>query len=576
MKPHLHLLILIGIFCFTDIIAQKTGSNTATIEYTQKPLVPVSGVSKIEFQVFTGGHTFSKDTLRHYLGNMDFMKSDAERLAKMKYFSYSPAEVVNSNADLLIEVGFGAGFITENKTKEASCAIGENCVQYYYSINYNLPTVVRIKNSNGDLLDAFQIDPEMTLQFGNEQIETHSKNEQGGSTTTVKVVNYTSKEKLEAAFEKKGKSHLSRKAILIQIGNIADELYPRLFFIQEKEKFNFYYGKGKDYDYSASEEASETAVNALEYKNFEALDGPIEVWKSMLTESNLEDKKAKVNPNVTQALHENLSIALYWKADYVQASYHIGEALKIANTGMVNTNEVQKLTDWAEKIEFEKRAMKSNPDVDFSAKTYKAPDLKERLAKRQKNEDLEYLISEDRYSEIYADLSKDFSSSATTIQPTSTEEILQEGLGALLSNPSPGNTEEAYRGRVNDNTLILNAIWDTDLKGKTLPSSVYMITELEVLNARNMGLTGIGSGISNLSNLTKIYLDGNSISALPEEIGTLSNLEFLDISDNQIQEIPESIKNLSNLEMIKVKGNPLSEDMLKKLEEWLPENCKIK
>ena len=63
--------------------------------------------------------------------------------------------------------------------------------------------------------------------------------------------------------------------------------------------------------------------------------------------------------------------------------------------------------------------------------------------------------------------------------------------------------------------------------------------------------------IANLANLTRLYLGGNQITAIPDEITNLANLTRLDLSRNQITAIPDAIANLAKLTTLDLRNNPL-------------------
>ena len=79
-------------------------------------------------------------------------------------------------------------------------------------------------------------------------------------------------------------------------------------------------------------------------------------------------------------------------------------------------------------------------------------------------------------------------------------------------------------------------------------------TQLEL---RECDITSLPPEIGNLTNLTRIYLNGNKLESLPPEIGNLTNLTRLYLRDNQIQSLPPEIGNLTNLTHIYIRGNKL-------------------
>ena len=47
--------------------------------------------------------------------------------------------------------------------------------------------------------------------------------------------------------------------------------------------------------------------------------------------------------------------------------------------------------------------------------------------------------------------------------------------------------------------------------------------------------------IGNLTNLTRLHLDGNQLTALPDTIGNLTNLSWLYLDDNKLTALPTGI-----------------------------------
>lgn len=402
----------------------------------------------------------------------------------------------------------------------------------------------------------------MNLQFGNEQVETQSK-ENGGSTTTISVVSFTSQEALDKAFASRGDAWLARKAAVIQLGRLADSVYPRLFALPDELKFDLSYGKGDATDYSETQQAAEQAAAALASGDFSALAGPIATWEKWLTRLDASDKKAAVNTNVAEGLHENLAIACAFSGDHAKARTNLDQTLRYAQQGMVNTNTVDRLKAFHTFIDDLEKSRANNGKANTS-NLADAPDIKQILGRRKFNEDLDILKAEDRYAELAGATATSGGAQAGG-EPT-----LENALSAML-----GGGGGTYESRSANGVLILTTFFDNDLVGQPIPETICGLQHLTSLNARNMGLTGLPECIGQLDKLERLFLDGNAITALPESLGLLSQLTVLDISDNKLSALPESIYGLQNLKKLTVTGNPLSAEQLKTLAERLP-NCKIK
>jgi Leucine-rich repeat (LRR) protein len=56
----------------------------------------------------------------------------------------------------------------------------------------------------------------------------------------------------------------------------------------------------------------------------------------------------------------------------------------------------------------------------------------------------------------------------------------------------------------------------------------------------------------------EIRINGNELSAIPEEIGYLSNLEIIDMSTNLISAIPNSLGSLKKIKKLNLKENKIA------------------
>lgn len=543
------------------LAAQKTSSTDVKMDFLHLPTLPMSGVDQVGIEVYTGDLPFNRDTLRHYLGNMDVLKSGGERLSKIKFEALTETDIVGGTGDITIRMALGKPFEGNKELLDAACMIAKDgCKQYYYKVDYRLPAVVQAVKG-GEVLDTWELDPAMQLQFGNEQVETQSRTAEG-STTTIRVVSFNSQEALDKAYDVQGGYWLARKAALVQLGRMIESVYPRLFFLKDELKFDLTYGKGDAADYSETEQASVQGANALMTGDFKALAGPIATWEKWLVRTDASDKKAAVNANVAEGLHENMAIACAFAGDYAKAHSNLDQALKFAQQGMVNVNKVDRLKAFHGFIDDLEKGRDANGSAN-TASLVEAPDIKKLLGRRKFNEDIDFLIAEDKYAELSGGLT-------STSEQNAGEATLESALGAMLAGGGG-----SYESRVNNGMLILNSIFDRDLNGQPLPESICGMSGLTTLNARNMGLTGVPACIGQLTGLDKLYLDGNAIKELPESLGQLTELTLLDISDNQLTALPEGIYQLKNLKKLTVSGNQLSAEVMSKLAERLPD-CKIK
>lgn len=559
-------LLLFGSILFAGALcAQKTKTNTAKIDFIQYPTVPVDGMTTLGVQVYTADLPFNKDTLRLYLGNMDAMKSDVERMSKIDFQSLNEVTLVGGEGDLSVDMAFGTPVIGNKEVKTGSCMIAKDgCVQYFYKVNYSLPTILQVRNKSG-VLEVWELDSEMVLQFGNEQVEKQ-QNTDKGSTTSVQVVSYSSEADLAMAFKQSGAASLARKAIVRQIGKMAESIYDRAFFEQYNLKLDIAYGSGSATDYTETEGAAEAAVTAIESKDHSALAGPIAIWEAWLERYTPGDKKAAVNDKVAQGLHENLSIGYTFTGEFDKARTHLDKALEFSQQGFVNTNEVARLKAFHTFINKQEKVKQYNSALKPIG-LVAAPDIKKLLGRRKFNENIDFLIAEDKYAEIAKNY-KGIPAKKDASNMTLDELLNQSNLGSASGSGASG--EISLDGRVENNMLVLSSLIDGNMRGQALPNSICDYPDIEVIRARNIGLTSLPDCMADLVNLEKLYINSNSFESLPDMFANMKNLEVLDISNNQLSSLPESIFTLTHLKKMMIEGNQLSEADLKRLMEALP------
>lgn len=566
------IFFLASMLLSMSLWAQKTKTNTAKIDFTQYPSVPVENMDKLGILVYTADLPFNKDTLRLYLRNIDLIKSNVARMSKVGYEALKEVEVVGGEGDITIDMAFGKPMILNKEKKQSACMVPKDgCTQYYYLVKYRLPALVQARNAEG-VLGTWELAPDMEFQFGNEQIETQSKTE-AASVTSIRVVNYTSEADLDKAFKEVGNAALARKGIITHIGNMAESIYERVFFEETSLKLDFAYGNGKATDYSETETASEAAVEAMKNKDYAALQGPIKTWNSWLEKHDTKDKKAAVNDKVAQGLHENLSIAYTFTGEFDKARKHLDDALALAQTGFVNENEVNRLKAFHQFIDKQENVKKYNGNLKPGS-LVTAPDIKDLLVMRKHNENIDFLVAKDKYSEIqkiHGSSDKGSSSSNSGGQLTLESLLSQSGTQSTNSGE-----EVTLDDRVENNMLVLSGLIDGNLRGTPFPSSICKHADLKTIRARNIGFTSLPDCIAELTNLEKLLINSNSFESLPDAFGSMKALKDLDISSNNLKTLPESIYTLTQLKTLTVvSGNQLSGEDISRLKAALP-NTKIK
>ncbi|MEL6439281.1 MAG: GTP-binding protein, partial [Cyanobacteria bacterium J06621_8] len=92
----------------------------------------------------------------------------------------------------------------------------------------------------------------------------------------------------------------------------------------------------------------------------------------------------------------------------------------------------------------------------------------------------------------------------------------------------------------------------------SLPAEIGQLTNLSVLDLQDNSLSSLPVEIVQLTNLSVLDLNSNSLSSLPAEIGQLTNLSVLDLQDNSLSSLPAEIGQLTNLSELYLNSNSLS------------------
>jgi len=572
--------ILLMIFIITSSIGvcQKVDKKTFKKTFLDRPTIPSSG-KNFWITIYSGSTGISKDTLRKYMGNMSFLKTDAERLQKLKYFSTQQTTLMQPGWDFLVEVAYGQPKEGEKKVSTYNCEnkFNPNCKSYFYTVDHELPTAIRVKDATGKILDSWFVDGKNQLQFGNEQIETLEQLPGGGSQMTIRSISYNSEDKLKQAFAKSGKNDMNRKAVLVQMKKVIESVYPRIYFIETDDKFKISTGSGKQFDYTELQATQAKAVTALETGNNADLQKCVDVWNKYVAQANTNDKNAMINKNIAIGLHQNLALAYMYLNDYgkalASATAYKGLTANPLSSYSGMFGEAAPATDPEEFDLYEliynrKKGFDVNGSVQIATKVT-GVDLKAELGKRGKNKEIEFIVTEDRYREISGD------AGVVTQQETERKEEVEEAATEVRTGGNP------YRDRVattlQGKQLIFNFLMDMDLMNKPLPAEVMELTELTELWAQNMKFTSLPDNFGKLAKMKKLVLRGNAFTSIPESIGDMTELKSLDLFNNQLTTLPESIKNCKKLTSVDLmKGNKISLEELAKIKSWLPSACKVK
>lgn len=92
---------------------------------------------------------------------------------------------------------------------------------------------------------------------------------------------------------------------------------------------------------------------------------------------------------------------------------------------------------------------------------------------------------------------------------------------------------------------------------KNLFTFIQLCKKTTFLNIRYQKVTQLPSTIYLLNNLEELRIQESNLSSIPNEIGQLSQLKEISFFDNNITQLPSSIKDLKQLKKLNLSLNPL-------------------
>lgn len=192
------------------------------------------------------------------------------------------------------------------------------------------------------------------------------------------------------------------------------------------------------------------------------------------------------------------------------------------------------------------------------------------------------------------------SKTAKKQQPTGDSTPSGTAANSAVSTPLTPKIELFANGKEEANQALLqhkklsqySIDEDDDIENRMVmpKDSKYDDQLWHALDLSNLQIFNISPNIFKYNFLTRLYLNGNSLTELPAEIKHLSNLRVLDLShnrltslpaelgscfqlkylyffDNMVTTLPWEFGNLCNLQFLGVEGNPLEKQFLKILTE---------
>ena len=547
--------------------AQKTSKKTTKVQQVEFPTIPAEAALRIGFSLHADAGFFTLDDLRRYGGNMDLLKSSGERLSGMKYFTVGgEAEVVDVGPSVVVDVAIGPEQRGVPVYASEPVKSGSEELTHWATVPCTLPMRVRIASLDGAVWDAFEVDGPLTVRYGNEKIST-IESSKGSFSYSKTVLRFGSQDEVRQGLDGlEGTRFVRRKAVLLQLSRVIDELETRLFFLEGKVDIAVYSGKGK-HDYPELDAARDVALEAWSNGYFDGLSSPIDTWRSWAAKVDFTDRKAKVTRAVALGLHLNLAQAHLYRNEFTACAQAISDARALVLPG---GEEKAFLDGLQNRLMKRRRALEANGSFawDPETETEKAPDIKNVVGKRSQNKDIQMIQPVDRYAEIGRDIAaweaEAVAGSPEAAAGAASEVSLEQRLG--------GRLQQTIGGMM----LQLSPLLDADLVGGPFPEEIFDIPNLVYLDISGMKFGALPVDIDRLSGLQTLVAQRNELAVLPESLGNLSALKKLFVGRNQLTALPGSLTKCTELKTVDIKGNPFPAGAIAQIEQMLGEEVKVK
>ncbi|UII23725.1 hypothetical protein [Fulvivirga ligni] len=327
MKSFIFCVLAIGI-SFFGVNAQNLDKQKNSIKYTQLPVKPLP-------QEITQYH------IKTDLGYIYSGDSKTETLSKIKGAAQIPhlEKTESEGAEILVrlESYYKSEVKYETVTKTEKRDDKEVSVTYYYlTFSYKYPLYYEVKLPG-------EVDPYYT-QFanGSQDMKTYKSQEFRSSSDRGKWWgdNYKSvQSKLRTDLLNSNVSDMKSNVMKL-FSYRKTVLYSRFFTVKKYKKF----------EYTDIDAAWEKAKSAIDYINEgdivfnddfnNTMMEAITMWQKVLDESDVDDKKARINKKVTEALYNNIFLAYSMMSDFEKAEEIKGIAEgRIGKKAIDNTYE---------------------------------------------------------------------------------------------------------------------------------------------------------------------------------------------------------------------------------------------
>ena len=111
-----------------------------------------------------------------------------------------------------------------------------------------------------------------------------------------------------------------------------------------------------------------------------------------------------------------------------------------------------------------------------------------------------------------------------------------------------------------------------NMKLKNVPSSVWSLTNLVILDLSNNKLKSISDSLGELVNLEYLIINWNEFYELPKQISKLTNLQYISMFSTYVTDFPAEISVLQNsLKGVDMRGIRLEDEEKSNLQRYLPD-----
>jgi len=339
--------------------AQKFDAEEVEIKFTQLPLFPLPEEASSYGVVFNNAHeaevlaaeaaykTEKQEAQDEVNNQHEAVKiinsingtSKKARVVDKPYLPivYNETNVIQNfvlnelpksdNPDVTLNINF-SGF---TYTKVQGTSTKNEVKSYYYSIQAKHMMSVSLVDREGNVLNEFEV------PLCSKVVKSSTKS----YSSTSALDAYWSKNKHDVL------RPLEKRITTNNMKNAQKEITNQFGISEQTKKIKVAVVRDKKADYSEYEKAYELVFEgAMLYKDDNAMaqskmKEAIELWEGALKESDVKNKKARINEKVTAATRYNCAIFYTWTNDHSKAKYQLMK-LKLLDVGKYN-REIKRL-----------------------------------------------------------------------------------------------------------------------------------------------------------------------------------------------------------------------------------------